>query len=719
MAVGEGKFLLYSFIDPPLPVGEYRFRTDLLLSGTDSTGTRDADDMPVQQLDTHVRIRTPRYQLPPDQVLSTFPPANTEGAYGSRLPQVVIKRRTLPWERDLAGQPSTTPWLALVLIAEGEAELMMNQPVDHCVTPGVTLPGIADSQLGNYLKLRKSVINRVFPTCKDVPLLAHAREVDIHDTELMMGDDDGFLAVVVSNRLPVPGRDANGDEVPVKYLACLINLEGQFDALLPEAPPVSSRFSDLTLFAELPVDVAQWDHIASGHTASTLNPEIGIGLAGPFGPIGPGGTPADAAAADGNDPAPLADGFAAGPTSRLMPNAPAGAAAYIPTASWSIEDAIDQPVSVYHEMARDFAVAGSLHQFDNLDFITRDPVYRFPVLLHWSFTSTGNKTFRRLMEDLDSGLLSSLPDQPRLATPGRPPIEVVETGHVGLPHRTRRGDAVRSWYRGPLVPHPTKDPASGRLSLAHAADQLRIVVPDGREDLSLAAAFEIGRLIALSRPGIVGSMMRWRQAGYLSARRLSILEINADLLDELFGEVSPIVDNPLPHVVIGREFVKRVTLAPGELLGPPRAMFDPGRPLELDEPALDLLTTGFAIDTGILSGTPTEMLDSLRSFQVPVARQLGDVGEIGGLVEGGLLGGLQKQAIAATLHAGLDLELQGLVSDTLAGQFDLNPVVGPAMPRTTPIAPNRGRGRAPRRDALDRLNADITFDAHTDRGDVS
>src|SRR5690606_19098156 len=136
-----------------------------------------------------------------------------------------------------AGQPSSTPWLALVVIAEGEAELKLNQPVAECVTPGVTLGGVADSALGSSLHVRRSVVHRVFPTQLDVPLLAHAREVDINDTELMMGDDDGFLSVVVANRLPLAGVDADGNERPVKYLACLINLEGQFERLLPEAPP--------------------------------------------------------------------------------------------------------------------------------------------------------------------------------------------------------------------------------------------------------------------------------------------------------------------------------------------------------------------------------------------------------------------------------------------------------------------------------------------------
>src|SRR5207247_656379 len=170
--------------------------------------------------------------------------------------------RTLPWERLVqAGVPRPTPWLALVLIAEGEAELKMNQPVADCVTPGVTLPGKAEVELGNYLKIRKSVVDRIFPTRLDVPLLAHAREVDIHDTELMMGDDDGFLAVVIGNRLPLPGRDANGKAVPVKYLACLINLEGQFLDLLEKAPEPATFTKFPSVVATVQANQATWDHV--------------------------------------------------------------------------------------------------------------------------------------------------------------------------------------------------------------------------------------------------------------------------------------------------------------------------------------------------------------------------------------------------------------------------------------------------------------------------
>src|SRR5262249_42183838 len=61
------------------------------------------------------------------------------------------------------------------------------------------------------------------------------REVDIQDTELAGGDDDGWMAVVLANRLPVFDT-ANGK--PVRYLACLVSLEGQIPRLPPPVPPV-------------------------------------------------------------------------------------------------------------------------------------------------------------------------------------------------------------------------------------------------------------------------------------------------------------------------------------------------------------------------------------------------------------------------------------------------------------------------------------------------
>ena len=108
---------------------------------------------------------------------------------------------------------------------------------------------------------------------------------------------------------------------------------------------------------------------------------------------------------------------------------------------------------------------------------------------------------------------------------------MVQTGHIGLGHRTRRGDPVRAWYRGPCVPLPDRARLhrrrTSRSPLAHSADQLRRVIPDGREDLALAAAFEIGRLLALSQLSVVSALLRFRGEQFGAGR---VREVLAQLL---------------------------------------------------------------------------------------------------------------------------------------------------------------------------------------------
>lgn len=615
MAVGEGKFVLYSRIEPPLQAGNYRF-----LANQDLTATgHSTNQLPVAQLPAYVTVRSPRFTLPPDQVLSTFPPAGSEGAYGSRLPQVVIRRRTLPWERLVQeGVPRSTPWLALVLIAEGEAELKMNEPVAQCVTPGKTLPGKADVELGNCLHIRRSMVNKIFPTRLDVPLLAHAREVDIHDTELLMGDDDGFLAVVISNRLPLPGKDADGNAAPVKYLACLVNLEGQFNDLIERAPEPSLFTVQPVKAAQVLANQASWDHTKMGLT--------------PYGVL-PGG-------AIGGQPA--AEERAVGSTFgsvTAVPNTGTAAVKSAQQAGWSAT-AGKHGGDVYVEMARDFieATVGAVKGQP------LDPILRFPVLLHWSFTSHGSVTFRSLMEGLDSGLLGTVPEEPDES--GRSPIEVVETGHTGLAHRTRRGDPVRCWYRGPFVPHPTTDPPGGRLPLAHSADQMRIIIPDGREDISIAAAFEIGRLLALSRPSMIAALMRWRQNGYQVARRGALWSDKKGFLDSVLG-VGQVLDRDL-GVHLGRGLAESVITKPESFLGEPAPLVAAGRPVPVDGTPETLLAKGFGLSADILEGDAAVILDRLR--ETPVLRPESDV----------------RPQIRVALADTLNRELDRLVTDTLA-----------------------------------------------------
>ena len=116
-------------------------------------------------------------------------------------------------------------------------------------------------------------------------MLCHLREVDLADTELALGDDDGYMAVVLGNRLPQPG---------VKYLACLVNLEGQYGRLpvIPDEQLVISYFPAGAVFDIGSQLRATYGDQASYDTATMgLLPQAGFSVAGPRRPRRRAGQP--------------------------------------------------------------------------------------------------------------------------------------------------------------------------------------------------------------------------------------------------------------------------------------------------------------------------------------------------------------------------------------------------------------------------------------------
>jgi hypothetical protein len=557
-----GQFVLRSRANPPLKAGDYTLH-----------GHVDTAGGPVADYDGHIRVTSPRFSMPPEQMLSTFPPANSEGEYETRLPQVVLKRRTLPWERAVAPGDTTTPWLALVVVAEGEATLSGNVAVAECVTPGVVLSGPNDVATGTYLSVTRTVVDRIFPTAQDLPLLCHVREVDIRDTELANGDDDGFLAVVMANRLPQYDRANNA---PVRYLACLINLEGQLGVLPAAAPPFDLKFVATQVVFDVRTIVkpagGDTDHVVMGGTRTTDAAVL-----------------SSAGAATSPPPTPPAKNVAS--------------LSWATTAAKVEQAALTAPKGEASRIVRDVMLEG--YRGDLGTVVTLEQVYRFPVLAHWSFTVSGVGGFERYMRGLDVGLLGTAAPGPVVPAgaptpppPARLAPEFTETGHVGLPHRTRRGEAVRAWYRGPLASHPTardEADAEGHLPIAHVSDQLRRVVPDGREDLSLAGAFEIGRLLALSQPSVVSALLTWRAEQFGAERARQI----ADAASDGSAVVAPALTAPAPALgaLIGRTLISAAAAAPEKVFAPSRPLADPGRPLPFArDGGLDaLIAQGFGL----------------------------------------------------------------------------------------------------------------------------
>jgi hypothetical protein len=301
--------------------------------------------------------------------------------------------------------------------------------------------------------------------------------------------------------------------------------------------------------------------------------------------------------------------------------------------------------------------------------ITFEPVYRFPVLAHWSFTVTADGTFEQYMQNLDVGLLGTLhgdkPAQPAPTTTAGPPPDVrpapelAETGHVGLDHLTRRGDQVRAWFRGPAAPHPTvreqaptSGPQKGRLPFAHTSDQLRVVVPDGREDVSYAAAYEIGRLLALSQSAVVTALMRWRQEQFGAQRAALLAALAAHPVGFLDGTL---FEHRTPGLgaLVGRHIVLGAAKKTDAVFASSRPLVDPGRPLDFLDGNLDqVIAAGLGLDFEALQRNAKRL--GIVGALVRTAVQVGAQPDpaLGGPAFTGLQADLDRQVGALVAQSG-------------------------------------------------------------------
>jgi len=140
------------------------------------------------------------------------------------------------------------------------------------------------------------------------------------------------------------------------------------------------------------------------------------------------------------------------------------------------------------------------------------------ILLHsWKFECTTAGTFRELMQGLDVKMFGNpnVQDKPQLT----------DTGHLKMKVADRAGETEVAFYRGPLVPFQlTRDP----LGPYHSADQCRRgSIETGGEDISYAAAFECGRLLAAADGRLAQELMRWRREAYKVSARTDALNLVA------------------------------------------------------------------------------------------------------------------------------------------------------------------------------------------------
>jgi hypothetical protein len=144
------------------------------------------------------------------------------------------------------------------------------------------------------------------------------------------------------------------------------------------------------------------------------------------------------------------------------------------------------------------------------------------------------------MQQVDVGMMGKVKEA------GKPAL--TDTGHLRLPLLDRAGEQETAWYRGPLSPWQlTRDP----LGPYHSADQCRRATPEtGGEDVSYAAAFEVGRQLAAADARLAQELMRWRRESYRqSARADTIAKVQGAITISLPPTLEEKLQVPLAPLV--------------------------------------------------------------------------------------------------------------------------------------------------------------------------
>jgi hypothetical protein len=325
--------------------------------------------------------------------------------------------------------------MALLLLTEQELDPENNLFIDE---NRAKLNVVYDDQFGelnpvpddidvDYISVKRSVLLRNLPTLEEMRLLAHVRQVSMEDKVSLGNDDDGWLAVVMSNRVP--------NQPSTKYYACLVSLEGRLEYL----PKYSSPEPELQ---------------------DTVNP-----------------------------------------TSYSRPtisNFPVAWQTSSPSPSQSMLKKSGESAKPLSKGTTSSSPA--------------DEKINLVLLNHWTFTSGRGGDFEAVMKYLDVDLLGTISDP-----------DVGERSYILCDTTDSDGEQNSDLYRGPYL--SVQESYHQKNSPYYNSDQARALIQDiGMEDISHSAAFELGRLLALSDHAFVRTSSRWARMAAMEHKESLVIE---------------------------------------------------------------------------------------------------------------------------------------------------------------------------------------------------
>ena len=204
-----------------------------------------------------------------------------------------------------------------------------------------------------------------------------------------------------------------------------------------------------------------------------------------------------------------------------------------------------------------------------------------------------------------AGLLTGLDRTPStLRQPPRPDGQTeryLSAGYVPVPHRSRRSGSTVSWYHGPLIPGPS--PAEVPLPAQTGDTLVRYDPAVGMLDVSYAAAWELGRLLALQSPQISTELYTWKRTHAQAARSAEDWLLHPGWAQPPGGNTAAAAQLPA-DVVAWFEQLRLLAPVPFAYLVSDDRMLPPEsiRFVQLDHAWLDCLVDG-AFSLGRLTGT--------------------------------------------------------------------------------------------------------------------
>jgi hypothetical protein len=459
----------------------------------------------------------PRFNLDPQEVQDMFPPPGSLGEHSNVLPHIILKRSTLPWERQAdpdSNRDKDTPWLALLLFEEQEIAaprtLMLRDLFSSWQPILAREKGDHDDDQITVIDVPKSLLERIIPTTNELKYLAHVRQNQKEEA-----------AVLIGNRLPKPGALSIVHLVSLehRYKGDQFNYQGTKPSDLIRLVSLKSwRFACVSAKQSFRGLLTHLNHQLLFQFPDKVTPLLSKTLNDNI-------IPDDIRSAFALNGRPLLDA-----TKTVSEHS-----------QWRITDIgnrsylVSEKLNVFNQAGKQLFKLdtrptlqklsdqkGIIQKFRGAKHVLNEKaeIEELGQADHWWIKDASNLYFvsqekkSLSVYDLDPDRSSTLRLPPLKGTNG--PVNTVaeayfKRGCVPLPHSLLQGNQTVSWYHGPLTPGRNK---SGDIELPiRSADELvRYNKDDGTFDVSYATAWELGRFLTLQKTGVAVDLFNWKRA---------------------------------------------------------------------------------------------------------------------------------------------------------------------------------------------------------------